>query len=259
MIAGGLLSLRDHARGYYALVLLATSVTAAGGGALQILATGGGSAEMAAGAGGAGLLAASVTLVISHHAWEMWRVERLKSITAATALIQAAPVEDTRPAPEPDRFLTTRAGNVFDRVTGVLSIKDKRKRKYASEVVDVIGRYVIETPGGDDQVIMVDVSLGWWRLARYWRDGVSTAEAEWCGNGKPFTKPEYRALRHWIISERLGYWRNARVPNQGWELTHRARALLRGEAQREKPAPPRRVKIDDKKLVAYVRAHATHE
>jgi len=236
--------------------LSACAAVAAG---LQVVAGGGETlSEFAASSTSAGLASLWVVGTISHWALEMWRVEKLRSVNASKALVQQpAPVEDQRGEPEPDRYLTTRCGNLFDRVTGVLSVRDKRKRQYA-EVVDVIGRYIIETPGGDDQVIMVDVSLGWWRLARYWRDDKSTAEAEWCGNGKPFTKPEYRALRHWIIGERLGYWRNARVPNQGWELTHRARAILRSEAQQAEPAPPRKVKITDQNVVAYVRAHSTH-
>ena len=57
--------------------------------------------------------------------------------------------------------------------------------------------------------------------------GRSFSEAEWCGRGRPFSKPEFVALRAQLVERGIVRWRDERSPAQGCELTHAGRAVFR--------------------------------
>jgi hypothetical protein len=263
------------ARSYYALTVAGLSGAAALSAALLEIGQGGRDLEtILAVAGGAGLMALTINGSAAFIAGQAWRVVYLQHLNGQG---QPQPVEEpgkTQPTrvpprypeleqipgadtkPENERYLMTRRGGVFDTVTGVLHKQDSRKRTFAADATEIIGRLIVSDPSANDEYIYLDVALGWWRFGQYWREGMKTTEGEWCGGGKPFSLPEFRALRHWIIDvEHLGYWKSSRSTKQGWELTRRARAILRSEALHPGPPLPQKVKLTDPSVVSYVRTH----
>lgn len=58
----------------------------------------------------------------------------------------------------------------------------------------------------------------------------NTSETAWTGSGKPFSRPEYYTLRDELIKAGFGRWKNERHHAQGWNLTAKGKALMRGLA-----------------------------
>lgn len=63
-------------------------------------------------------------------------------------------------------------------------------------------------------------------LARGIMNGRSFSEAEWTGNGRPFSKREFRELRSELLERGLLEWRNPKAPAQGVVLTRSGRAVF---------------------------------
>lgn len=56
--------------------------------------------------------------------------------------------------------------------------------------------------------------------------GRALSEAEWTGNGRPFSRRELRGIRSELLERGLLEWRNVRAPAQGVQLTAAGRAVF---------------------------------
>lgn len=68
-------------------------------------------------------------------------------------------------------------------------------------------------------------------LARGVLLGRPFSEAEWTGNGRPYSRAEFRSLRSVLLERGVLEWRNADAPSQGVALTRPGRAVF-GELAR---------------------------
>jgi len=64
-------------------------------------------------------------------------------------------------------------------------------------------------------------------LARGLLAGRSFAEADWCGQGRPFTRPQFRELRGVLLERGILCWRSPDTPQQGVALTVAGRQVFR--------------------------------
>jgi len=67
----------------------------------------------------------------------------------------------------------------------------------------------------------------------------STSETAWTGAGRPFSRTEYYTLRDELIKAGFGRWKNERHHAQGWDLTAKGRAVMRGLAPHPLHSRPR--------------------
>ena len=63
----------------------------------------------------------------------------------------------------------------------------------------------------------------------------STSETAWTGSGRPFSRTEYYTLRDELIKGGYGHWKNERHHAQGWDLTAKGQALMRGLSPAPRP------------------------
>lgn len=62
--------------------------------------------------------------------------------------------------------------------------------------------------------------------------GMTFAESSWCGEGRPFSRNQFRTIRGEFISRGWLRQRNPEFPNQGFEVSPSGRAVLRRLAQK---------------------------
>lgn len=75
-----------------------------------------------------------------------------------------------------------------------------------------------DLPGTADQVQ---------ELARGLLNGRQFSEADWCGHGRPFTRPQFRELRSVLVERGILAWRSPQFPQQGVMLTVAGRQVFR--------------------------------
>jgi len=98
-------------------------------------------------------------------------------------------------------------------------VDDQVTRSVVSVELHNQGRWAFaDLPATADQVS---------QLARGLLAGRSFSEGEWCGQGQPFTRPEYRALRSELVERGLVVWRSPGHPQQGTQLTLAGRQVFR--------------------------------
>lgn len=123
------------------------------------------------------------------------------------------------------------------------------KRTAYTQQAEIIGRVVVQNADEPNAGEFVNTTAGMWRLARYGggEPNKSTADTEWTGDGKPFSKPEWHALRNWLIENNLAFWKNPRAGapindekarKSGWIIRPRTKAILRCIDKQFPTCPP---------------------
>lgn len=156
---------------------------------------------------------------------ENFEIRRLAANARFTPQYQDFEIEDTsEPAP------------------GYLPIKRTRtvRRAYRSESPVVTTAYAEEQDGS---VALVDVNLLMWRFSHYpgW-DGDEADLSERTWTPQPFSIPEWRTMRGFLISRNDARWKG-RNHKSGWEITKRTRAIMRGLAAKATPPLSLMVKV----------------
>lgn len=84
-------------------------------------------------------------------------------------------------------------------------------------------------PSGSGRIQFIEFGVDAKR-ARFFAEGLlhgrSFSESEWTGNGRPFSRKEFRELRSELLERGLLEWRNPRAPAQGVELTAPGRHVM---------------------------------
>jgi hypothetical protein len=154
----------------------------------------------------------------------------------------------------PDASYEPVGGNLWNRETNTMIIRQaKGKRKAPLSPVNrelqTTARAAVHLDENGHQTAWYDVNRLVWRWAHYITDfsKVDTAESNWIprSSGKPFDKPEFLALRDWLIKTNQAYWLDSRGYNpgreyngyrrKGWAVGGRTRAIMRVLASRPYP------------------------
>lgn len=196
-------------------------------------------AGLGLGAGAAtGMVVAISAIPQERRAWYDWQLRD-------TSIFTPPPGEPTEPQPDERELIYTPKGPaLMDRGRNTMTmLKGWRKGRAPASVAafnqltEVVGRIDVTTRENPNAVDRMDLSEGMYRLARYGAASKSTAESEWTGSDKPFSLPEYRALRDWMMTKGHAQWRG-KGNTQGWEYTPGGLACLRW--MNRQPAPPAR-------------------
>lgn len=91
----------------------------------------------------------------------------------------------------------------------------------------------VERTNGGQHIKYLDIPAV---FARGVANNEPLSESHWCGDGKPYSVSEFRALRDDLITRGFARWRNERARAQGWELTTKGELMIRHAARI--PLPP---------------------
>lgn len=75
-------------------------------------------------------------------------------------------------------------------------------------------------------------------LARGLMRGQSFSEDSWSGQGRPFSRSQFRALREVMLSRGWLTWRDPEAKAQGLQLTHAGKAVMKYLSDQQQPTTP---------------------
>jgi hypothetical protein len=160
------------------------------------------------------------------HRWPSWLAPGVLAGSGTAAVFMAVGVEKPLAVP----FVTIPfMAFVFNQLEQARARRPRERKQSTTVRVSVDGG-----GGGGDDAIKEKLNFpGHIKVLETFAveyASIGTSEAAWTGGGGKLTRAEYYMVRNWLMENHLAVWNSLKGKTQGWRVTAKGGAVLRGLA-----------------------------